>query len=312
MSERRYCKVPLDKIKVLNPRNRDRATFQENVRSIRDVGLLKPIVVNERDYAHHQSYELICGEGRFLAYRELGHTEIPAEVVNCDKKTALLMSLVENLARVPPKTMWFAREVKRMYDAGFSCAEIAKIVGKSESYVNDYVKLVEQGEERLIQGVEQGLFPITFALLVARSESSQIQHLLMDAFDSGVICSANVPTVRKIIELRLNRGKEPEKRDRKPEYTVKQLKADISRITKEKESFVNETSRKENRLLSLLDGLRTIWQDAQFKVLADEHGLGQWPQLQGTYGAEQSDMEPRRDESGEIRRSDNGSRNARS
>jgi ParB family chromosome partitioning protein len=284
MSERKYEKISLDRVKVLNSRNRDRTTFLENVRSIRDVGLLKPIVVNERGSGEDRCYELVCGEGRLLAYRQLGYPEIPAEVIQCTRKQALLMSLVENIARVPPKTMWFAREVKRMHDAGFSYADVGKIVGKCETYVRDYINLVEQGEERLINGVEQGLFPITFALLLGRSDSADLQHLLMDAFDRGLISSANVPTVRKIIELRLSRGKEPDRRDRPANYTLKQLKADIARITKEKEAFVQESSRKENRLLAVLDGLHALWQDERFVTLAEKQGLGKWPELQGNYG----------------------------
>jgi hypothetical protein len=88
-----------------------------------------------------------------LAYKALGQPEIRAEVISCDRKTALLYSLIENIARVPPGTMWFAAEVKRMYDSGLSVTKIAQIVCKSPTYVHDYIQLVEQGEQRLIRGV---------------------------------------------------------------------------------------------------------------------------------------------------------------
>ena len=48
MEDRKYATVPVDAIKVLNSRNRDRGRFEENIRSIKDVGLLRPIVINER------------------------------------------------------------------------------------------------------------------------------------------------------------------------------------------------------------------------------------------------------------------------
>ena len=112
MEDRKYAIIPVDAIKVLNSRNRDRGRFEENIRSIKDVGLLRPIVVNERYYEKSGFYELVCGEGRYLAYMELEKTEIPAEVINCTRKEAYLCSLVENIARVPPGTMWFAKEVK--------------------------------------------------------------------------------------------------------------------------------------------------------------------------------------------------------
>jgi ParB family transcriptional regulator, chromosome partitioning protein len=290
MAKRKYAKIPLDRIKVLNSRNRDHEKFKENIRSIRDVGLLKPIVVNERQYSKTGYYELVCGQGRFLAYKSLGYSEIPAEIINCDRKEALLYSLVENIARVPPGTMWFAQEVKRMHDAGCTLEYIANITGHCTAYIANYIRLVEQGEERLIKGVEANLFPISFAVDVAKSEDSTIQNTLMDAFDKGIVNCKNLPTVKNIIELRLNRrrnapAKPNSSRVVTDDYTMKQLKADIRKVTKEKEAFVNEASLKENRLLSLRDGLNILFKNRQFVELATAEGLGQMPSLQGTYNA---------------------------
>lgn len=288
MENRKYITIPIDSIKVLNSRNRDRSQFEENIRSIRDVGLLKPIVVNERYFEKNNCYELVCGEGRYLAYKELGKTEIPAEAINCSRKEAYLCSLVENIARVPPGTMWFAREVKRMHDSGISYAQIGKITGKSEGYIMDYIRLVEKGEERLIKGVEDGIFPISFAKKVARSNSGSIQAVLMDAFDTGIVNSSNFPTVKKLIDSRTKAGKQPQsgrstKATSHDKYSVQQLKRDIVKVTKEKESFVNETEIKENRLFALLEGLKAIWQDEQAVDLIQSEDIGPFPELKGVY-----------------------------
>ena len=58
MAERQYQMVPMDKIVVLNSRNRDKQQFAENVRSIEQVGLRKPIVVNGRGFPKTGNYEL--------------------------------------------------------------------------------------------------------------------------------------------------------------------------------------------------------------------------------------------------------------
>jgi len=287
MAIRKYAKIPLGQIEVLNSRNRDSEKFKENVRSIRDVGLLKPVVVNEKTYAKTGFYELVCGEGRFLSYKILNYTEIAAEIINCDRKEALLYSLIENIARVPPGTMWFAREVKRMHDSGCSLGFIANLTGYCETYIADYIRLVEQGEERLIKGVEDKLFSISFAIEVAKSNSDTIQNILMDAFDKGIVNSKNMSSVKKIIELRMSKKNYSKKHNHSTthpsNYTMQQLKTDIKKITKEKEAFVNETSLKENRLLSLLEGLNTLFKDSQFIELISGQNLGQRPQLQGTY-----------------------------
>lgn len=289
MEDRKYADIPIDAIKVLNSRTRDKARFQENIRSIRDVGLLRPIVVNERYFSKNGYYELVCGEGRFLAHKELQKLSITAEVINCSRKDAYLYSLVENIARVPPGTMWFARELKRMRDSGMSCQQISKIVGKTDSYVQDYIHLVEKGEDRLIKGVEDGLFPISFAMRVAHSDEVGMQDVLMDAFDKGIVNSANFTTVKKIIDYRSRsiniqpRSSADSQGPHLPSYSVEQLKRDIVRITKEKESFVTETETKENRLIALLHGLHSIMQDEQMVQLIQSENIGALPELKGMY-----------------------------
>ena len=46
--DRRYLKILIDKIKVINPRNRDEEQFQMNVQSIDNNGMLMPIRVNDK------------------------------------------------------------------------------------------------------------------------------------------------------------------------------------------------------------------------------------------------------------------------
>lgn len=288
MQERKYAKIPISEIKVLNSRNRNKKKFENNVRSIKEVGLLKPIVVNERNYEKNGYYELVCGQGRYIAYKTLGHEEIPAEVINCTAKKAYLYSLVENIARVPPGTMWFAQEVKRLKDSGFGYEQISQITGKSETYLREYICLVENGEERLIKGVEGCLFPISFATKVARANTASVQNILMDAFDCNIVNSKNFPTVKKIIDMRMTRGENVDRRTggRSPlpqEYTIKQLKQDINKITSEKEAFVNEAEVKENRLLSLLYGLHKIWKDQKIIDLIKSENIGPMPELKGRY-----------------------------
>src|ERR1017187_7639248 len=96
MSKRKYELVPIDRIRMLNTRNREKAQFDENIRSIGAIGLLKPIVVNDRPFQTSGYYELVCGEGRYHAHKALNRDKIAAEIITCTRKTALLFSLVEN------------------------------------------------------------------------------------------------------------------------------------------------------------------------------------------------------------------------
>ena len=153
IAQRRYEDVPIEKVKVINSRNRDQEQFDMNVESIDSVGLMKPIRVNDKFLESTGKYELICGEGRLLAHKQLGKKEVLAEVVTCTRKEALLQSLIENIARTKPGSMDFARELKRLHDEGWDFKRIAKVACKTEDYIRSYIRLVEHGEERLIHGV---------------------------------------------------------------------------------------------------------------------------------------------------------------
>jgi ParB family transcriptional regulator, chromosome partitioning protein len=284
MAHRRYEEVPIAKVKVINSRNRDKEQFDMNVESIESVGLMKPIRVNDKFLETTGHYELICGEGRLLAHQQLGKANVMAEVVTCTRKEALLQSLIENIARTKPESMDFARELKRLHDEGLDYKQISKIACKGEEYIRNYIRLVEQGEERLIQGVESGIFPIKFAIQVASTEDSQIQGVLMDAFAEGLVTTNNFGQARRIIAARAKLSK---KTPSKSDYTVNQLQADIAESTRVKTSFVREAKSKENRFMTLLTGVNTLFQDAALVELLGKHKLDKRPTLAGAFCFEQ-------------------------
>ena len=284
--QRDYQLVPIEKVKVINSRNREKDQFEMNVQSIDQVGLLKPIRVNSRFVSKTGFYELICGEGRLIAHQQLGAKEIKAEVVSVSRKEAYLQSLIENIARTKPGTMDFARELKRLYDEGWNYKQIAQVACKSDSYVREYIRLVEQGEDRLIHGVETGVFPIQFAMSVASSDDSQMQNILMDAFDQQLITTKDFAQARKILSRRALASA-----DKKvpQQYTVSQLKQDIATAAKHKTSYVREAKTKENRFLTLLNSLNHLWRDPDLRKLLAEEKLQQRPALAGDFTYEQEE-----------------------
>jgi ParB family transcriptional regulator, chromosome partitioning protein len=281
MKDRRREMIPVDKIRVINSRTRDEGQFALNVQSIDAIGQIKDIRVNDKFLARDGFYELVCGEGRLIAHQRLGKTHIRAEVVTCSRKQAYLESLVENLARTRPGTMYFARELKALHDEGWDYDKIAKVACRSVEYIRQYIRLVENGEDRLIQGVEQDVFPISFAVLVAGADDATIQNVLMDAFDQGIVNSNNFARARAIISARLEGRKR--KGARPEEYTVATLTQDIATATEAKDSYAREAQSKENRLYTLLDGLETLWQDAALMGLMRAERLDKRPELAGKY-----------------------------
>ena len=176
--------------------------------------------------------------------------------------------------------MDFARELKRLHDEGWDYKRISGVACKTERYIKEYIKLVEKGEDRLIRGVEQGVFPMGFAVRVSMSNDAQIQNVLMDAFDEGIVTTTNFAQARKIISAR---AKDTKIRNSTNTYTVTQLRQDISKVTKAKVSYVREAKTKENRFVSLFEEINMLWRDAEFLEILKEESLAQRPKLSGDF-----------------------------
>jgi ParB family chromosome partitioning protein len=179
--------------------------------------------------------------------------------------------------------MEFARELKSLHDEGWDYDDIARVACRSAAYIKQYVRLVENGEDRLIKGVEQGVFSISFAILVAQTDEASIQNVLMDAFDQGIVNCENFGKARAIINGRLDQRKRKSSPSNGADYTVATLTSDIATATQAKESYVREAQGKESRLFALLDGLAELWADAALVNLLEAEGLSKRPELAGKY-----------------------------
>ena len=74
--------VPIDRIEVLNSRDRNMKVFEEIVENIRSIGLKKPITVTPRKNGR---YGLVCGQGRLEAVQSLGQTTLHwAQEMHCE------------------------------------------------------------------------------------------------------------------------------------------------------------------------------------------------------------------------------------
>ena len=83
----RVTLIPVDRIRVLNPRDRDKKRFQEIVDSIKKVGLKQPIKVTRLNgLGDEAEYGLVYGQGRLEAFIALGQKEIPAIVADLSEE----------------------------------------------------------------------------------------------------------------------------------------------------------------------------------------------------------------------------------
>jgi ParB family chromosome partitioning protein len=115
--------------------------------SIRHQGVLQPIVVRHRAAG---GYELVAGERRWRAAREAGIPTLPALVRDADDRDALLLGLVENVARENLSPVEEARAYASLIDEfELSLGKVAEQVGRSKPAVSNRVRLLELPEQVL-------------------------------------------------------------------------------------------------------------------------------------------------------------------
>jgi ParB family chromosome partitioning protein len=202
--------IPIDRIRMLNPRHRERKKFETIVQSIRDLGLKKPIQVSLRakDEAEGPGYDLVCGQGRIEAFTALGYKSIPAMVVEISKEDRLLRSLVENMARRNPAPMELINEIERLKGRGYSLSEIARKLGSDLATIGGLVALRKAGEERLLEATLSGKVPLSVAAEIAKAEGAEMQRELLKAYEAKQLSYSSIRAVKRLMDQRRNLGKQ--------------------------------------------------------------------------------------------------------
>jgi ParB family chromosome partitioning protein len=271
--------VSIEKICVINSRSRSKTKFREIVENISKVGLKKPITVSRRD--GEDGFDLVCGQGRLEAFVACGATEIPAIVVDIPLEDRLLRSLVENLTRRARSGVELARDLMTLKERGHTLADIAALIGVSETYVSQLVRLVENGEGRLVAAVERGDIPITAAIEIVGSDDATMQRSLQEAYESGKLRGRSLLKVRRLIEERRARGKglrgrgAGSRRSRSP--STHDLVRTLRRETQKQELLVKKSRHCEQQLRFVLSALRDLIKNKHFVTLLRAEKLDALP-----------------------------------
>ncbi len=127
-----------------NPRRVfDSAELDELVASLRERGIIQPIVVRPlRGVA--DGYEIIAGERRWRAAQRAGLHEVPVVVIEATDAEALQLAIIENVQRADLNPLEEAEGYRALVEEfGNSQEEIARTVGKSRSYVANTLRLLK-------------------------------------------------------------------------------------------------------------------------------------------------------------------------
>lgn len=150
-----FSQLSIDQISA-NPdqprSNFDDASLEELAQSIRELGVLQPIVVEENE----DGFTLVAGERRLRAARRVGLSTIPAVVREKTGNHTLVEAIVENVQRADLSPLEEAHAYSRLLEEyGMSQDAIATRVGKSRPTISNTLRLLQLPSE-IQQMVEVG------------------------------------------------------------------------------------------------------------------------------------------------------------
>ena len=125
-------------------KNFDEDALQELADSIKQFGLIQPILVQDRK----DHYEIIAGERRWRAAKIAGLKEVPVIIRNYSEKEIMEISLIENIQRENLNPIEEAQAYKRLLEEfHLKQDEVAERVSKSRAAVTNSMRLLKLGEE---------------------------------------------------------------------------------------------------------------------------------------------------------------------
>ncbi|MGE4357612.1 MAG: ParB/RepB/Spo0J family partition protein [Candidatus Omnitrophota bacterium] len=138
--------VNIDVAEIITNKYQPRQNFspqlmQELIASIREKGIIQPIIVRRTP----SGYELIAGERRLKAAKELGFTQVPAIIRDVTEEADVLeLALIENIQREDLNPIEEALAFKRLIEEfGMSQERIAQIVGKEVVSIVNKLRLLK-------------------------------------------------------------------------------------------------------------------------------------------------------------------------
>lgn len=135
----------------------DEETIEELATSIKEFGLIQPIVVAPRD----GKYEIIAGERRYRAAKMINMEEIPAIIRETSAEEAAKMALIENVQREDLNPIDEAMAYKDIIDAyGITQQNLGDVIGKSRGYIGNTMRLL-QLDPRVVDFIRDGKLSVS-------------------------------------------------------------------------------------------------------------------------------------------------------
>jgi ParB family chromosome partitioning protein len=282
-AESRVRLIPVDRVRIINPRARDKKKHERIVDSIAKLGLKKPITVTIGKAGDNgeEWFDLVCGQGRLEAVIKLEHKEIPALVRGLSKTDSLLASLIENIARRRVRTLDQIKMIQWMKDQGHDYADIARKTGLTEGYTRGILGMLKNGEERLLEAVLHGKIPVTIAIGISGASDEEAQRLLMEAYERKEMNQKTLVSFKRVIDQRRHFGRKygPRGQRSSGRTSAESMVKAYQRETQRQKIMVKKAKLCEARLLSVSAACKVLVRDEDYINLLRAEKLETMPKF---------------------------------
>ncbi len=182
---------------LFQPRkNFDKEKMEELKGSIKKHGIIQPIVV--RKIAN--GYEIVAGERRLKAAKEIGLKKIPAIIKSINNEKSLEIALVENIQREDLNPVEQANAFKRLIDEfKLTQQELAEATGKSRALVTNTIRLLKLNTE-IQKNISEGKISFGHAKLLLSIEDEEVQKAVCDRIIANDLSVRDTERLIKNIE----------------------------------------------------------------------------------------------------------------
>ena len=212
----------------------DKDSLLELSESIRQVGIIQPLIVQKRD----EVYELIAGGRRWRAALEAGLSEVPVVIRNYSEEKRLEIALIENIQREDLNPIEEAMAYKHlMNEFHLKQDEIAERVSKSRTAITNTMRLLKL-DPRVQQMIIEDMISSGHGRAILAEEDPEKQYqLALKAFDENL-------SVREIERLVKMVEKVPKVENKKYDFIYKEIEDKIKNIIGTKVSIKAKNNEK--------------------------------------------------------------------
>ena len=210
----------------------DKEKLDELVISIKNIGLIQPITIKKNS---KNNFQLISGERRLRAFKELKITKIPCYIRKANDQQSLEMALVENIHRQDLDSIEIAISYKRLIEEiNLTQEELSKKIGKKRSTITNYLRLLKLNP--IIQsGIKDGFITMGHGRAMINIDDEKTQ---LTIYEKIISKNLSVRNTEKLIQSLKNPNKNQKKEILKNDLDFIKEKAKLEKKLEAKVDFL--------------------------------------------------------------------------